>query len=199
MGSRIIAVGLPGVGKTTVLNELEKQAGRRGLPLKVVNYGTVMVEMAEKEKASMHRDDMRKSSLAFQHKLQKMAAEEILRRSSSMENGVLVVDTHMMVKTPSGYLPGVPSHIISILQPSLIVLIEASPEEIKARRMRDSSGRMRDKAVAEEVEFEIHLSRTLASGCSLLSGAPLGIVENPPGEAAKAAEKILNMIEALGG
>jgi adenylate kinase len=189
MKSRVIVVGLPGVGKTTVLNEFQKIAEKENIPLKRLNYGTVMMEIGKT--IIKNRDDIRRKPLALQSKLQKKAAQMIAREAGK---GLLLVDTHMIVKTPSGYLPGLPSHVVLTIKPDLIVLIEASIEEIASRRATDAS-RRRDTPLLKEVENEIQLSRAMASACATLTGAPVAILNNPAGGQSEVAKQLFDLIK----
>jgi len=194
--NRAIVVGLPGVGKTTVLNELQRIAKQENFPLKIVNYGTVMLRFAEE--SVKERDYIRKTSKNFQFDIQRRAAEEIVEKNPTSD-GVLLIDTHMIVKTHFGYLPGIPSYVLSIFKPRLIVMIEAPSKEIISRRVKDVSGRRRDEVLTEDIELEIQVSRMMASACSVLAGTPLGVIENIPGAANKAAEQLFQMVKAGGG
>jgi len=199
LGSLVVVVGLPGVGKSTVLAKLEELAAREGLKLQTVNYGTVMMGLAEASGRKVaHRDEMRKRSMSFQRELQAEAAKKIAEMASSFE-GVTLLDTHMIVRTGSGYLPGLPSHVLALLKPSLIALVEAPAQDILSRRIKDAAVRVRETPQAEEVEFEIQLSRVMAASCSAISGAPLIVVENLEGKAEEAALRLFNAIKGVGG
>jgi len=198
-GRLVIVVGLPGVGKSTVLEGLEKEASRQGLKIQIVNYGTVMMGLAEESGRQVsHRDEIRKRSAAFQRELQAEAARRIASMAEAFD-GITLVDTHMIVRAGSGYLPGLPSHVLSLLKPNLIVLIEAPPSNILARRLKDAEVRERETPIAEEVNFEIQLSRVMAAACSTLTGAPLTIVENLEGKAGEAAVKLLEAVKGVEG
>ncbi|RLI27988.1 MAG: adenylate kinase, partial [Candidatus Hecatellales archaeon] len=96
-----------------MLAKLEELAAREGLKLQTVNYGTVMMGLAEASGRKVaHRDEMRKRSMSFQRELQAEAAKKIAEMASSFE-GVTLLDTHMIVRTGSGYLPGLPSHVLA--------------------------------------------------------------------------------------
>ncbi len=188
----IIIAGLPGVGKTTVLKELVSLAEAEGLRLNVVNYGTVMLELARERGISLQRDQIRKSSIELQKELQRKAAEKI--RKIAEQSEVLLVDTHMIVRTGAGYLPGIPEHVLNILSPDAIMLIEASPDEIAYRREKDKS-RARDKVLIEDISRELEISRNMASHCACKLGVPVFIVKNPHGKVRETAQRLLQAIK----
>ena len=55
--------GIPGVGKTTVLNELQDIAKQNRFNLAVLNYGTIMNEIMRDLGKDLHRDKMREQSI----------------------------------------------------------------------------------------------------------------------------------------
>jgi len=183
--------GIPSVGKSTVLNELVKLAAQTGRKMSVVNYGTVMLEIANRVGATLSRDEMRKKGLAFQHRLQAEAARKISQEATKSQT--LIVDTHMIIRTASGFWPGLPNHVLSELKPELLVLIEADPEEIFARRSRDRT-RVRDKILIDEVLEELSFSRSVASACATLTGAPVKVIRNPAGKQVEAARELLQLL-----
>jgi adenylate kinase len=195
-----IVVGLPGVGKSTVLEKLKENASKQRVKLQIINYGTVMMEVSsEKSSGITHRDEIRRRSTTLQHELQAEAARRIASKAEAF-NGVTIIDTHLIVRTLSGYLPGLPAHVLEILKPNLLALIEASAEEIASRRIKDSEIRMRESLPKDEILFELQLSRVMAAAASTISGAPIIVVENREGKAEEAAIKILEMVKhTVGG
>jgi len=187
----LVITGIPGVGKSTVLNELEKLAKQTSKKLSIVNYGTTMLKIAEGKGEKLHRDFIRRQPIKVQHQLQLKAAKELANIAKKTQ--FLLIDTHMIVRTENGYLSGLPYDVLEELKPDILVLIEADPSEIIGRRVKDAT-RFRDKIVAEEVAEEIALSRAFASACSILSGAPVKIIQNPHGRATEAAKKILDLL-----
>jgi len=190
MKKLIVITGVPGTGKTTVCRELEKIMGKN---VKIVNFGTVMVELAKRMGKDLHRDDIRKHSVDFQSKLQIEAAKEIASRAEKF-NGTLIVDTHMVIRTQEGYWAGLPYKVLQILKPEMFILIEAKPEEILERRFRDAD-RKRDKVLKEEIIEELEFSRYFAASCASITGAPIKIVKNPHGKQIEAAKEILDILE----
>lgn len=193
MSRVIIVTGIPGTGKSTVCNELLKLAEQSGKKLSLINFGTVMVELSKKRGKNFHRDQLRKSELLFQRDLQVETAESIAQKIAETD-GDVIIDTHMSIKTKNGYMAGLPSHILQILKPNFFVLVEAEPNEVLSRRIKDTT-RERDKALKEEIAEEFLFSRLIAASCAVLTGAPVKIVENPSGKQVEAAKEILKLLE----
>jgi len=193
LGKVLIVTGIPGTGKTTICNEVLKLAERAGKKVKVVNYGSIMVGLLQEEGKSMHRDDLRKSSLSFQRNLQIKAAQKIADIIKETD-GSIIVDTHMSIKTADGYWPGLPNHVLQLIKPDVFVLVEAEPEEILSRRLRDKT-RRRDKVLEEEIREELLFSRLMASACSVSTGASVKIVKNSEGKQVEAAKEIIKLLE----
>jgi adenylate kinase len=192
LGRVIVVTGIPGTGKTTVCNELAKLAKQIGRKVEVINYGTVMVELSHKSGKSLHRDELRKSKLALQRNLQAEAAKIISKKAAEVD-GEVIVDTHMSIKTVDGYWAGLPSHVLQLLNPDMLILVEAEPREVLSRRLKDIT-RKRDKALEGEIEEEILFSRLVAAACAVLTGASVKMVKNPAGEQVGAAKEILKLL-----
>lgn len=191
MPGTIIVAGIPGVGKTTVLQELESVARERNVALKIVNFGNVMNDLFKKTGKTIHRDHMRKQDINLQSKIQQQAARIIAKTTG---NSALVVDTHMFVKTTDGIWPGTPRKVLEALDPTMIILIEADPEQIARRRSTDAT-RYRDSGSVEDARADLQWSRYMASANAVLAGVPIQIVLNRDGEQRKTATDILEIIE----
>lgn len=189
----MIVTGIPGSGKSTVCSLVEKLVKEAGVEASVINYGTVMMGILEKHGRSMERDAMRKDDLNTQRKLQKEVAETVSERMRQL-SGVKIIDTHMSIKTSEGYVAGLPFHVLQVLKPEMLVLVEAKPWEISSRRMKDAS-RKRDEPTEKAVEEELLFSRLMAGACAVLAGAPIRTVVNDEGKQEEAATEI---VKALG-
>ncbi|MCA1819277.1 MAG: adenylate kinase, partial [Halobacteriales archaeon] len=162
----IIVTGIPGVGKTTVMEAAAKSRG-----LRIVVYGTVMFEAAAAAGLVQSRDDMRRLPPAKQKEIQREAATRIAGM------GAVVVDTHCSIKTPSGYLPGLPAWVLDALQPSAVVLVEADPNEILRRRQADATRKRDEDTLAAVVEHQEY-NRRFAAAYATLTGATVHTVLN---------------------
>ncbi len=186
MKLRVVVVGIPGVGKTTVVGKLSSKL--RGA--RFVTFGTVMLEEATKRGWVRTRDEMRGLSVERQRKLQALAAARIAR----MSDRTVVVDTHLFIRTKEGFWPGLPYDVVRALRPTHLVLVEAAADEVTARRAADPA-RVRDAVSREELEMEIQLGRAFLSASSTLTGAPMLIVRNAHGKADETAGSLANIIE----
>lgn len=190
MGKTVVVAGIPGVGKTTVLDELRRMLEGRADHVEVVNFGTVMKELFEKAGERIHRDEMRRRSLGLQKEVQVKAAALIAQKA---RRGAVIVDTHMFVETGDGLLAGTPSHVLTELKPSALILIEAEPEEIAKRRFMDKE-RVRGTANHKRIIEELAWSRATAAACAVLTGAPVKIITNEEGKQREAARAILELL-----
>ena len=176
---RVIVAGVPGAGKTSIMKEVSKRVN-----YKIVNYGDVMLQMALAKKLVNHRDEMRKLPIRIQRELQRDAAKKI----GAMDD--VIVDTHLIIKTPSGYFPGLPKWVLEEINPDLIVIIEAEPNEIMRRRKSDTS-RKRDYETYEEIEEHIQANRYAGFACSVITGAPIMILQNRDGMLEVAVQRFM--------
>ncbi len=192
----VIVTGVPGVGKTTVLSLAKERALRRGLKLKVLNFGDFMLSFAVERGLIKDRDQIRYLSLRQQLELQSQAAQAIIKESSKElgDDGVLIVDTHAVVKTSLGYLPGLPRHVVDVLKPDVIVLLEADPKEIAARQAKDSTRYRADFGGEEGVKELMEHARRAAMSSAVEAGSILSIIVNREGRADEAADRLLDLL-----
>lgn len=191
MGRLFIVTGVPGTGKSTVCNQLLSLAEGEGVKVKIVNFGSVMLELLKSMGKNLDRDAMRHSSIFFQRSLQENAVKKI-NQIVNASNCNVVLDTHMSIRTEEGYLPGLPFYVLKKLKPSFLVVIESPVEDIIARRNKDKT-RIREVTERLDVEEEVSFSRIMALTCSILSGAPVKIIRNLEGKQREAAMELLKL------
>jgi adenylate kinase len=178
----IVVTGIPGVGKTTVM-----QKAAEGMDIQFVTFGTIMIDIATELGLVKDRDEMRKLSLDQQKQLQIKTAEKV----SKMKN--VILDTHCTIKTPKGYMPGLPEWVLRKLNPTAIVIVEADPQEIFNRRAKDMT-RNRDPDSVEKIAEHQMMNRAAAMAYATLTGATVKIVfnhDNALEAAVKEAEPVL--------
>jgi len=186
---KVVIVGIPGVGKTSLVTRIVELLNGDKQRASVHSYGTVMMDEAEIKQIS-DRDNLRHLPVSQQKELQKQAATKI----SELTDDVVFIDTHAFISTKEGFYPGLPYHVIQILEPTHLIAISARPEEIYNRRMKDDS-RNRDKISIEAIKKELAVQDAMLSSCSVLSGSPMKVILNNEGKIDEAAQ---NVIDAIG-
>ena len=181
----VVVAGIPGSGSTTVLKDALKN-----LDYVHVNYGDVMLEIAQNMGLVEDRDSMRKLSPDVQKEVQRKAAKSI--RESAEENNI-IVDTHCTIKTPHGFLPGLPKWVLDELQPDQFVLIEADGDEILMRRISDTT-RTRDMEKLKDINLHQQMNRAVSMAYAALTGATVQIIENHDN---RLDESVKEIIETL--
>jgi len=165
----VVVAGIPGSGSTTVLKHSLKETDYVH-----VNYGDVMLEIALGMELVEERDSMRKLPPETQKKIQKKAAKAIRERSAESN---IIVDTHCTIRTPSGFLPGLPQWVLGELQPDMFILIEADGDEILMRRISDTT-RTRDSERLNDIKLHQEMNRATAMAYAVYTGATVKIIEN---------------------
>lgn len=186
---KIVIVGIPGVGKTTVVTKVFDILNTKNKSVSVVSFGNLMFEEAL-QYGIKDRDDLRKLSISQQQDLQKKAAERIAK----LNDNVIIIDTHAFITTQAGFYPGLPDYVIKIIKPSNFISISARPEVIFNRRKQDET-RLRDVVSIDLIKKELAVQDAMLSSCSVLSGSPLKTILNDEGKVEEAA---MNVIKAIG-
>ena len=185
---KVVVVGIPGVGKTTVVSKVVEKLNALNKSVSVHSFGTVMFEEA-KENGLKDRDDLRKLTVEEQKNLQKKAAEKIAEH----QENIVIIDTHAFISTKEGYYPGLPHYVIQILKPTHFIAVSAKPDEIYNRRTNDDT-RDRDIISIGSIKEELDVQDAMLSSCSVLSGSPMKVVLNTEGKVEVAANSIINAI-----
>jgi|694.fasta_scaffold08073_11 adenylate kinase len=185
MSLTIILAGIPGSGKSTVLEETIKIFPS----LTVINYGDMMLKEALSQ--NIDKDSLRKLPLFQQQKIGIQAAKKM---AANMPK-IACIDTHAMIKTPHGYCPGMPDAVVKILNPNVIGMIECPPSLIYERRKNDQT-RKRDNESLEQIEYHQQISRSFLLACTAVSKALYVPIQNHamPSEGAR---QLVYVIEDL--
>lgn len=180
----IIVMGVPGAGKSTVLDVAVSSGW------KVINYGTMMFDIAKNLYKITDRDQLRKLDANQQKLIQAKVGEE-LRNIKERE---VILDTHCSVNTPKGYLPGLPFSIISNILVERLVLVTAPIEHIIARRNSDDS-RTRDVQSYMSLMEHDQMNHYYLAVYSVLCGAPAVIIENANGKLEQTRLQFAKLLE----
>ncbi len=189
VSKKVVIVGIPGVGKSTLVTKIVEILNSRQKSVSVNSFGTIMFEEAQKN-GIKNRDDLRKLSMEEQQILQKKAAEKIAK----LEDDLVIIDTHTFINTNAGFYPGLPNNVLEIIKPSNFISVYARPEEIYNRRMKDNT-RQRDIVSIDNIKKEMAISDAMLSSCAVFSGSPMKPVFNTEGKVEEAANAVISAIE----
>jgi adenylate kinase len=155
-----VVVGVPGVGKTSLSHHAAQSLGYNH-----INYGELMLQLASKSELASTLEGMFQLPLDLQHRIWLKAASLIKDQED------VLVDLHGLDRSSKGYLISLP---VEILSPQIIILVEASFEDIIRRRIHDKS----KSRPLENIKEHMMLLRVAMANCSALMGCPLVILEN---------------------
>lgn len=185
---RVIIVGIPGVGKSSVISLAIEQLKQKGKNATIAVFGTVMLEEAHKMGVK-NRDELRKMSLGKQRDLQEKAAKRI----SEIEDSIVIIDTHLFIKTIEGYYPGLPMYLLDIIKPTHFFMVIAEAGEIVNRRNSDKS-RDRDIVAVEDIQDELDILRVMIASSSILTGSPFIAIVNNDNEIEQAVSSMVKVL-----
>lgn len=180
----IIVMGAPGAGKTTVLKKATEGMGG----WKTIVYGDLMFTIAKEMKLVADKDEIRKLDAGQQSKIQAKVGEAL-----SKEGAKTVLDTHCSIRTPGGYLPGLPLKILRDFKVERLVLVEADSGQILARRRLDET-RVRDAQTKEDLDEHLFMNRAYLAAYSAITGAPACIIRNEDGKLEEAAGRLRKLL-----
>jgi adenylate kinase len=183
----VVITGTPGVGKSTVLERALEEIEEG---YEIINFGDAMLEVALERGVVEDRDEMRKLDPQVQKDIQRMGAKKIAEAAKTKN---VIVDTHATIKTPRGYLPGLPIWVLEELMPDVVVVVEADPSEIAGRRSSDAT-RVRDEENISEIEEHQLLNKDAAISCSVLTGCTAAVIENHDDALEEAAKDLASVL-----
>ncbi len=166
----ILVFGLPGAGKSTLINKIiGKEEGMRRL-----SGGTLIA----RELSTEDRD-----------RLRKLEAEEILlnqeklvvnfnQELSTFQGQTVLFDGHCVVKNGSHSVQ-VPLEVILRLQPDVIIFIDVDPHLIVGQRVSDQTRPDREKETIEQLAVMGDQQKKVCKGYCQSLKIPLHILHNP--------------------
>jgi adenylate kinase len=95
----------------------------------------------------------------------------------AMVPGNAIIDTHASVKTPNGYLPGLPEWVLRELLPDTIILVETDEDQILMRRLADET-RTRDMEGSRSISLHQQFNRSIAASYAMVTGCTVKTVVN---------------------
>lgn len=199
----VVVVGVAGVGKSTVLSHARKILEDEGYVIETLNYGDFMLRYVVEKGVCKSRDEIRSLPLGEQRKIQSLVAKEMRNYIDSLplkysESSIVVfIDTHAVIKTATGFWPGLPEYVIKELRPDTIVVVEADPQSIVQRQSKDLSRYRKDYSDVELVKEVMNFIRMFSVASATLVGASVNIVKNEEGRADEAGRYLAELVKGL--
>jgi adenylate kinase len=188
----VIVVGVPGVGKTSLINEAKKYLKYE---FKVVNTGDIMFELAKEKYNINNRDEIRKK-LTFEQ--QKEIQKEAIKRIKEMEKeSDIILDTHLVIESYEGYITGMLREYAEILRPDGIAVIISDPDKIFVRRLRDIQIRGRDIENLKRIEIQQNLTIYFTTIFMFEYGTIVEVINNEEGLLEESAKKFAEFLNKL--
>ena len=179
-------MGLPGVGKSSILNVMKE----RHPSINLINYGDLLFSAARLQFNLRDRDKIVDLPMEAHLKIQKEAIKLIKGGKNT------ILDTHAVLKKPSGFLPGLAPDILSKPEIEGFVFIDAPTKDIMERRAGDPA-RTRPGLSAEELnEIRSH-SFSKIKMYSASTGKPVFILINRKGKIDDTVEEFEHIIASL--
>jgi len=188
----VMVVGVPGVGKTSVINEAKKYLKYE---FKVVNTGDLMFELAKEKYNINNRDEIRKK-LTFEQ--QKEIQKEAIKRIKEMEKeSDIILDTHLVIESYEGYITGMFREYAEILKPDGVAVIISDPDKIFVRRLKDIQIRGRDIENLKRIEIQQNLTIYFTTIFMFEYGTIVEVINNEEGLLEEAAKKFAEFLNKL--
>ena len=166
----ILVFGLPGAGKSTIINEVV-----RSNPLLIRLSGGSLIG---KDLTEAERDHLRKLGANEILKNQELLVLGFLKAVAENLGKTIIFDGHCIVKDGEN-LVEVPTDIIARLTPSLIVFLNPLAEDIVSRRLGDVNRPEREPETVAQIEKLQARQIALCQEYSRSLNVPLQIISDP--------------------
>jgi len=186
MYSSVLVSGVPGAGTTRVCEQARRLLGEE---YTLLHVGDVMLQEALEGGIATDRTELSQLGLRDQRALRRRATEQIARE---LDAGPAIVNTHFVVETTTGYIPGLTDESLVDLDPAAFVVVDASDATIQARREESSRSY---ETFTPGPGFHRQLQSVAAFSYARRTGAPIHHVRNE--EDAAADERLAAVAEAL--
>jgi len=190
----ILIAGIPGVGKSTIVEKVIELLEKDEIKVKLINVGDILFEIAKKEFSISQKSEIRKCLSINKHHYLQQKLIKTINRLKRIGIDVVILDTHIFIKKENDvYLPGWPLSILRDLNIDGVIIIKAPITDIIQRRKKGE--KIRD--VESESLLKIHQNLTImgAIAVSILTGSPIALVDNPEGNVEEVVKRIVKAIK----
>ncbi len=183
MADVYVLCGQSGVGKSTVASRVAESNPH----LTVVSFGEKIFELARGEGLVDAITQLELLTPEDVSRLQIKATQQVSRLP-----GKVLVEMHLTVKTPAGFIAGIPKRIMNLLKPRRIVLLEADPYEVLRRRITGKEGKSEAESL-KDIQEHAYFDRAAAISIAIDIGTPIKILKNTDVE--QTVQQILTLLE----
>lgn len=185
-----VVFGIPGVGKTSVVNAVTERIG-----LTYIHPGQLMYEEALRRQLVENVDQIRKLKLGIQHDLQDEMTRMISKLIQDNPDKNYIIDTHAIVKTPQGYFPGMRNLFFEIIKADIFLVVESDPRKIWERRVKDTNRERNDDKALEDIILHLDLTRSFAAAYAVKTQSNFAVIQNIEGNLDHAVNEMSEMLE----
>ena len=185
---RVLVIGSPGAGKTSILNGLGDKSG-----FDIVTLGTLMQKYAAQTKQLEDRDRLRYIKITETDEIRNKALGEIKAMKANV-----IIDTHATVERKGRFIAGLPLKALeSIGNLAGIIYIDATTEEIIQRRERDAGKRNREIEKPDVLDAQRIINLSMLAFYNLYLNIPIYSLHNEEGQLERSIERLKYYLEDI--
>lgn len=184
-----VVFGIPGVGKSSIVQQLCQDLGMERL-----HWGGIALEIGQQKGIIEQIDQLRKREMEVQKEVQAETVKIIVDKLTANPDKHYLIETHAAVKTPQGYLPGFTPEWLEQIKPNLFIVYEAAAGHVYHRRMIDTTRERSDDLTLNEIQIHFDITRYYSSSFAVLAKANMVIIENREGDLTYAVNKTSDIL-----
>ena len=183
--------------KTQANYQLKSEDTDRGVAIVITEQGENVIYAKDEACVQNARDEMRNLDVKTQKMIQDEVANSYIQEISANPNLHYLIETHAALKTQQGYLPGLTPEFMQKVKPDVYVIIEASAEQILARRMSDKNRKREHDKTLKDVQINLDTTRFYTSNFAVSTHSPMCIVENKDNGQDEAIEELTRILKTF--
>lgn len=184
--------GVPGVGKTSLANHVLIPHDQ----VQTATFGQYMYRAGRSLGHVSSYEDLERITLDIRARLQAEAVRLIGEDSTALP---IVIEGHLVVDSPSGFVPGLPAACVDELHLAAIVVLYAQPDEVVRRRQAQADKYRPLSNDPERITRHDELTQAAAAHYSLQRGISLEFLRNPQNELDATAKTFVSYLKCLPG